>query len=30
VFQFTAHSAVIGVTDGIQIAFAYLQTSWRR
>jgi hypothetical protein len=30
VFQFTAHPAVIGVTDGVQVAFAYLQTSWRR
>jgi hypothetical protein len=30
VFKFTAHPATIGVTDGIQVAFAYLQTSWRR
>jgi hypothetical protein len=30
VFQFTAHPATIGVTDGVQVAFAYLQTSWRR
>ena len=29
-FQFTAHPATIGVTDGVQVAFAYLQTSWRR
>ena len=29
-FQFTAHPATIGATDGVQVAFAYLQTSWRR
>jgi hypothetical protein len=29
-FQFTAHPATIGVTDGVQVAFAFLQTSWRR
>jgi hypothetical protein len=30
VFQFTAHPATIGVTDGVQVAVDYLQRSWRR
>jgi len=30
VFRFTTHPALIGVTDGVQIAFAYLQATWRK